>query len=152
MSGGFGSQHAAWSAGIGATPAGFGFGPPEDPFMRFSDADEWSMSGMRGAETHVSHEEGHRGRGPKGYRRSDERIREEVCEQLTDDWSVDATDITVEVKDGEVTLIGSVPSRAQKRSATECVEMVTGVRDVFNNLRVMPRTDESSLDDRPWRR
>jgi len=77
-----------------------------------------------------------RGRGPKGYRRSDERIREDVCERLTDDWRIDATDVEVVVNDGEVTLSGVVNSRGAKRHAEDLVEDITGVRDVHNNLRV----------------
>ena len=41
-------------------------------------------------------------RGPKDYQRSDERIREEICDRMTDDDSLDATDITIQVKQGEV--------------------------------------------------
>ena len=143
VSGGFGSHYAAWSSGLGATPAGFGFGPPEDPFLRFSEAEEWSPSRMETPQFRSPEwrKESYRGRGPKGYRRSDERIREDVCEQLTDDWSVDAHDITIEVENGEVTLTGTVPSREQKRCATECVETITGVSNVFNQLRVA-RADE----------
>ena len=36
----------------------------------------------------------HRGKGPKGYTRSDERIREHVCEVLSDDHHVDAVTST----------------------------------------------------------
>src|SRR5256885_12501149 len=42
------------------------------------------------------------GRGPKGYRRSDERIREEVMERLTFSPDIDASDVEVEVQDGVV--------------------------------------------------
>src|SRR5687768_5171077 len=35
------------------------------------------------------------GRGPKGYQRSDERIKEEVCDRLTADPDVDALEIEV---------------------------------------------------------
>ncbi|HEX2494143.1 MAG TPA: BON domain-containing protein, partial [Steroidobacter sp.] len=49
----------------------------------------------------------HRGKGPRGYRRSDERIREDVCDVLTDDPRVDASSIEVTVKDCEVTLSGA---------------------------------------------
>ena len=76
------------------------------------------------------------GRGPRGYRRSDERIREDVNERLTDDWRVDASDIEVSVDNSLVTLAGRVGSRAQKRRAEEVAESVSGVTDVSNQLRV----------------
>lgn len=76
----------------------------------------------------------HSGKGPKGYRRSDEKIYDEVCEVLTTHYEVDATDIEVEVKDGIVTLDGSVDSRRTKRLAEDIVGEINGVVDVRNNL------------------
>jgi len=78
----------------------------------------------------------HRGRGPKGYRRSDERIHEDVCERLTEDRFIDASNVEVAVKDGEVTLSGTVASRGLKRRAEDLAELASGVRHVQNNLRV----------------
>jgi hypothetical protein len=80
----------------------------------------------------------HRGLGPKGYKRSDERIGEEVHERLTDDAWLDAYDIQVEVKDGEVMLSGHVENREGKHRAERLVEDVLGVGHVQNNLRVNP--------------
>ena len=77
-----------------------------------------------------------RGRGPKNYQRSDERIREDVCERLAMDDDVDATDIEVNVSAGIVTLEGSVNERHAKRLAEDICESVRGVKDVQNNLRV----------------
>jgi osmotically-inducible protein OsmY len=85
-----------------------------------------------------------RGRGPKGYVRSDERIREEINDRLTDDWSLDATDIEVEVEEREVTLSGEVGSRADKRRAEDIAESVSGVLNVQNNLRVKQQATEGS--------
>jgi len=76
------------------------------------------------------------GRGPRGYRRGDERIREDVCDRLTDDPRIDASDVDVQVKEGEVTLAGSVRSRDEKRFAEDLIERISGVRDVNNNLKV----------------
>ena len=77
-----------------------------------------------------------RGRGPKGYRRSDERIKEDVCQCLTDDSHIDASNIDVTVNDREVVLSGSVESRFEKRHAEDLIERLPGVRDVINSLRV----------------
>ncbi|QUD86845.1 BON domain-containing protein [Phenylobacterium montanum] len=78
----------------------------------------------------------HRGRGPKNYVRSDERIREDVSDRLADHAHLDASDIDVQVKSGEVTLSGTVEDRHAKRRAEDCAEDVSGVRHVQNNLRV----------------
>ncbi len=78
----------------------------------------------------------HSGKGPKGYKRSDERIREEVCETLTRSPSVDASDIEVEVQEGCVHLKGTVNTRHLKRLAETCIENVAGIDDIQNELRV----------------
>ena len=83
----------------------------------------------------------YRGVGPKGYVRSDERIREHVCDALTDDPHLNAADIEVEVRDGEVTLSGSVDSRGAKRHAEDLALQASGVRDVQNDLRVAKGPD-----------
>jgi hypothetical protein len=90
-----------------------------------------------------------RGRGPKGYRRSDERIREDVCECLTADEHIDASHIDVTVSDCEVTLSGTVSSREAKRRAEELIERISGVKDVSNSLRVVGQSiqeKESTAD------
>lgn len=77
-----------------------------------------------------------RGRGPKGYQRSDERILEEVCERLEFDDAVDASDIEVAVTSGTVKLSGTVDDRQAKRRAEDIAESVTGVKNVENQIRV----------------
>lgn len=86
------------------------------------------------------------GRGPKSYKRSDERIKEDVCEMLTRDHHIDADGIEVEVKEGEVTLSGSVPDRRMKHMAEDCAEGCYGVRDVTNNIRVNREAASSERD------
>lgn len=81
-------------------------------------------------------ERSHRGRGPKNYRRSDERIREDINDRLTDDPYIDASDIEVSVNDRDVVLTGTVESRRVKHRAGDIAESVTGVSNVENRLRV----------------
>jgi osmotically-inducible protein OsmY len=76
------------------------------------------------------------GRGPKNWRRSDDRIREDICETLERNPRVDASEIEVDVKDGIVTLRGAVDNRRTKRYAEECIETCSGVKDVRNELSV----------------
>jgi hypothetical protein len=85
------------------------------------------------------------GKGPKGWKRSDERIKDEVSESLYRDYEIDASEIEVEVKDGVVTLNGSVDSRYSKRSAEECIENLSGVVDVHNRLRIAENSNVSNL-------
>ena len=82
----------------------------------------------------------HRGRGPKDYVRSDERIKDDANDRLTEDYRVDASHITVSVSNGELTLNGTVTDRAAKRRAEDCVENISGVKHVQNNLRVHSQT------------
>jgi hypothetical protein len=84
------------------------------------------------------------GRGPKGYVRSDARIREDLCDRLCDHEWVDASDIEVNVKDGEITLTGVVADRLSKRTIEDLADSVSGVKDVQNQLRV--RRDEPARE------
>ncbi len=78
----------------------------------------------------------HRGRGPKDYRRSDERIREDINDRLTDNEYLDAYEVVVAVDEGEVILSGTVGTRYDKRMAEDIAESVTGVKNVQNQLRL----------------
>jgi hypothetical protein len=84
------------------------------------------------------------GKGPKGYRRSDQRILEDVCEALHDCGALDASDIEVTAQSGEVVLKGSVSDRRGKRMAEEIAEEQPGVRDVRNELRIASSPTSSS--------
>lgn len=86
----------------------------------------------------------HRGRGPKNYRRSDERIMEDVNDRLSDDYYVDASEVEVMVMNTEVTLTGTVNSREEKRRAEDIAESVSGVTNVENRLRVKGRYGDYS--------
>jgi len=87
-------------------------------------------------------------RGPQDYRRSDDRITEDINEKLTRDHFVDATWISVETKNGEVVLKGSVTDRESKRRAEEIAESCSGVRDVQNQLRIKREDSSESRRDR----
>jgi osmotically-inducible protein OsmY len=87
------------------------------------------------------------GRGPQGYKRSDERITEDVNELLTQDPDIDASNIAVEVQNGELTLKGSVSDREAKRRAEDIAESCSGVKQVQNQLRIK-REDESESESK----
>ncbi len=93
-----------------------------------SERGTWSTNTQRPGE--------HRGKGPRGYTRSDERIKEMVCEVLTEDAHIDASGIDVEVKSGEVILSGMVPNRRMKRMAEDALEGIGGIKDVSNQLKI----------------
>ena len=89
----------------------------------------------------------HFGKGPKGWKRSDENIREEACEALFRDAHIDASDIEVTVEEGCVYLRGFVEDRSAKRRAEECVEHISGVEDVQNELRLSKNTNNPALPE-----
>ncbi|MDT8306703.1 MAG: BON domain-containing protein [Anaerolineae bacterium] len=88
----------------------------------------------------------HTGKGPKGYRRSDDSIFEDACGRLTDAGWLDASDVEVRVENGEVSLEGTVSDRRAKRLAEDLVSGVRGVWDVHNRLRI-PRADVDNVPE-----
>ena len=78
----------------------------------------------------------HSGKGPKNYRRSDERIREIICERLTAAADVDATEIEIDVHNTEVVLSGTVTEKQMKYRAEDIIDGVNGVTHVDNRVRV----------------
>jgi osmotically-inducible protein OsmY len=98
-----------------------------------------------GSDMGRNEERGARGLGPKGYKRSDDRISDEVHQRLTDDPWLDASEIDATVANGEVTLSGKVESREAKHRAEHIVEDLSGVTHVQNNLRVRPYGAEGRM-------
>jgi len=84
------------------------------------------------------------GIGPRGYRRSDERIHDEIISRLTQHGRIDAREIQVEVKDGQVILKGDVDNRQHRRMIEDSIEGVSGVTDIHNQLRVREGSKEES--------
>jgi BON domain-containing protein len=76
------------------------------------------------------------GRGPRGYRRADARIAEDVSDRLTDDEYVDASDITVTVRDAVVVLEGTIESADARDRAANIARSCSGVQDVENRVTV----------------
>jgi hypothetical protein len=74
--------------------------------------------------------------GPKGYTRSDERIREDISERLMLADSIDSSEVSISVKEGKVTLEGTVPTRSMKHSIEDLADYTAGVTDVDNRIRV----------------
>lgn len=79
------------------------------------------------------------GKGPKSYTRSDDRITDDICHRLTDHSEVDASEIHIEVRNGEVTLSGSVNDRRERWLAEEVAAEVHGVKEIHNQIRVAQR-------------
>jgi len=95
-----------------------------------------------GAMAHYTLPVSHAGKGPKGYRRTDERIREDVSEALSQHHEIDASEIEVKVNGGEVILTGTVSERRFKRLAEDIAERCPGVYDVRNEIRVQSPTQD----------
>lgn len=91
----------------------------------------------------------HKGKGPRNYSRSDDRMKEDINDRLSDDPWVDASDIDVVVSSAEVTLTGNVNERSEKRRAEDIAESVSGVKHVENRLRVGKHQDDRSSQSGP---
>ena len=101
------------------------------------------FGGMRRA----SWEGQYAGRGPRGYKRPDSRIEEDINDRLTQHGWIDATDIEVNVQNGEVTLRGHVDTRDAKRMAEDLADSVFGVKEVHNQIRIKRRGE--AVEGRP---
>jgi len=109
-----------WQRGYGEGRPFYGWGRPG----QWQEREDYYLQGP------------YAGRGPKNYRRRDEFIYEDVCEALTRHPDIDASEMEVSVKEGVVTLQGTVNDRHTKRLAEDIVDSVPGVKDIENQLRV----------------
>jgi osmotically-inducible protein OsmY len=135
------------STAFGGGSGGYGReyeGSSEDREREGSYGNGWSFGGQggMGSQGTARRRGQHSGKGPKGYQRSDERIREDVSEALSQHGDLDASEISVDVRGGEVTLTGTVDSREAKREAERAIENEPGVKEVQNQLRVRERKSE----------
>ena len=81
-------------------------------------------------------------------RLDDGEIRRRVIAQLDWDPSIDASDVGVTVRDGVVTLTGTIPSYWQEKEVERVVKCVTGVRAVAEELTIkLPGSSERSDAD-----
>ncbi len=90
----------------------------------------------------MDHDISQRGKGPRGYKRADESIYEDVCIALERSRDVDASEIEVSVKDGCVYLNGTIENRESKRMAEIEIENISGVRDVQNMLTIKNSSED----------
>jgi len=78
--------------------------------------------------------EKHRGKGPRNFSRTDEHLREEVCEALLMNPDLDPQDIDVTVQNGVVTLKGRVRVSHDRFLAEDLAHDVSGVKEVINHI------------------
>ncbi|WP_055443448.1 BON domain-containing protein [Lacinutrix himadriensis] len=78
--------------------------------------------------------------------RSDLSIKEDILEELEWQPSIDETQIGVVVKDGIVTLTGTVDSYVKKREAEKAAKSVVGVKAVAEEIEVQYGTSAHKSD------
>lgn len=143
----YGTGVAGYRTGPGFTGGYYGFGDEAPPFATelereyledLYSADWQSVPPSAAALPHPRHAHPVRRYppGPKGYRRSDERIHDDLCERLMRARHIDSSEVTVEVKDSKVLLEGTVPQRGMKHAIEDIADACLGVEDVENRIRV----------------
>lgn len=112
----YGTGVPGYSSGPGFTGGYYGYGeePPEVPTELEQD----------------------RAPSPKGYERSDGRMREDICDVLMRASSLDTRNVTVAVSDARVVLEGTVPERRMKHAIEDLAAACPGVQEVENRVRV----------------
>jgi hypothetical protein len=114
----------------------YGDGPDEDWSAAASKASLGAAPGIRrGPKPAPKYPPG-----PKGYQRTDQRMREDICDQLMRTGHIDSSDVTVEVSGATVQLAGSVPVRWMKHVIENLADACPGVQDIENRISVKKRS------------
>jgi len=74
-------------------------------------------------------------RGPKGWRRADDRILDELAEAIARS-GVDASEVELHVEGGVVRLTGTVAHREDRRMIEDLASDIDGVEEVEGRIRV----------------
>lgn len=143
----YGTGVAGYRTGPGFTGGYYGFGDDPAPFPTELEreyledlyrADGPALPPRGGAAPGRHAAPPHYPPGPKGYRRTDQRILEDLCERLMRARHIDSSEVTVEVSGGQVVLAGSVPYRGMKHAIEDMADACLGVTEVENRIRVVP--------------
>lgn len=81
--------------------------------------------------------------------RTDSVILGDIKKALTRDPATDAYEVTTRVKDGKVTLSGTVDSWAEKQLAAQVVKGVKGVVDIENNIELLYKSRRPDAEIKP---
>jgi osmotically-inducible protein OsmY len=79
--------------------------------------------------------------------RSDEEIRDDVIAEIEWDPRIKSTEVGVTVKDGAVTLMGTVDTYAEKLAAEQAAKRVKGVRAIAENIEVVLAPSHKATDE-----
>jgi len=112
-----------WGRGFGGVGVVGGYAGDTLPRAGFFNGEAWDRGPYVGL-------------GPQGYSRPDERIREDICDELTRRRDIDPSRVLVTVQDGEVTLEGMVESLEMRRLVDEVASACTGVTQVDDRIRI----------------
>lgn len=82
----------------------------------------------------------------KAAKQTDAELRRDVAAELGWNPSIRDEEVAVAVKDGVVTLAGTVESFAQKRTAVRVAERLQGVRAIADDLEVKLPNDRTRTD------
>ncbi len=82
----------------------------------------------------------------RGEMKNDKELQRDVLEELQGELSVDAAEIGVTARDSVVTLVGTVPSYAEKVRAEDAAKRVHGVKAVANDIEVRLRAEDRWTD------
>ncbi len=133
-----GSQRA-WPQGSGDYGRSLGYGSYDEANR---SPHEHGGDGGRYVGGSASPQQQQPGRAPRGYARSDERVKEDLIQRIVHE-GMDASELEVEVQNGEVTLSGSVQDRQLRLRLEHLADGVNGVNDVHNNIRVKREASSS---------
>jgi|GEM_PF-3629468 len=80
---------------------------------------------------------------PKNFKRSDERIYDDICQKLSQEGHFDVSDVEIKVESGEVSLEGNIENRSDKHRIEMLVDSIMGVKDITNNLKIARGSKDS---------
>lgn len=165
----FGTGVAGYESGPGFTGGYYGYGdqPPEMPtelereyayevygedagpgwssVRAFSPSGGYAPAVPPAAARHPQHVRRYPP-GPKGYRRSDARMLEDICDKLLLAHHIDSSEVTVEVAAAKAILDGTVPERWMKHAIEDLADACPGIQDVENRIRVVKTSSAPSID------
>jgi hypothetical protein len=117
----------------------------DSSIRRMKDADGYAISGesefsrdrsdpYEMVDFLIDQDVSYRGKGPRGFQMTDQRIFENVCEALLHSPELDASEIEVEVNAGTVILRGRVDDFSSCHLAEMLTQDLPGVERVENHL------------------